>query len=35
MVKIFVELAREDDLTLSSAQFLTHNVTVTDSFGDG
>ena len=34
--KIFVELAREgEDITVSSAQFLTQDLTVTDFFGDG
>ena len=36
VAKIFVELARErDEISVSSAQFLTRDLTVTDSFSDG
>ena len=33
--KVFVELARDVDLTLSSAQFVTQNLTVKESYSDG
>jgi len=33
--KIFVELGRDDEITLSSAQFIAQDLTVTDYFDDG